>query len=102
MRKAADEGLTKSSTREFYETQTKEAVLLACDWLNKPAKWDQHLRRTTTSTMLSVLYDYPTITSEQDHTVALIDDVAMRVFHAASPGAHLVEYFPWMRHIPSR
>ncbi|KAI0302992.1 cytochrome P450 [Russula brevipes] len=101
MRKAADEGLTKSSTREFCEAQTKGAVLLACDWLNEPAKWDQHLRRITASTMLSVLYGYPTITSEQDHTVALINDVAKRIFHAASPGAHLVEFFPWMRHIPS-
>jgi hypothetical protein len=31
-----------------------------------------------------------------------LDDFAVRIARATYPGAHLVEFFPWMRHIPSR
>ncbi len=37
MRKAASEKLSTSSVKEFYETQTKEAVIQACDLLDEPA-----------------------------------------------------------------
>jgi hypothetical protein len=38
MRRAADEGFSRGSARRFYETQTTEAVFLACGWLDKPEK----------------------------------------------------------------
>jgi len=101
MRKVADEVLSKGSVKEFYETQTTEAIVLASDWLDTPAKWDRHLYRAAASTMLSVLYGYRTVTSERDHTIELINDFGKRIFRASSLGAHLVELFPWMRHVPS-
>jgi len=101
MRRAADEGFSRGSARRFYETQTTEAVFLACGWLDKPEKRDWHFCRTTASTMLSVLYGYPTITSERDNTVECIDEFAKQIFRSASPGAHLIDFFPWTRHIPS-
>jgi hypothetical protein len=79
-----------------------EAVLLGCEWLSDPAKWDRHLRRATVSMTMSIVYGYPTIKSDQDPAIELIDDFGRRLTRAALPGAHLVEFFPWMRHIPSR
>jgi len=78
-----------------------EAILLASDCLAKPAQRDQIFRRTTTSMILSVVYGYPAITSE-DRNAEVIDDFAGRLSRAVAPGAHLVEFFTWMRHIPSR
>ncbi len=52
--------------------------------------------------VLSVVYDQPTIKSEQDRNVKLINDFVQRLTRAAYPGAHLVEFFPWMLYIPSR
>ncbi|KAI0302988.1 cytochrome P450 [Russula brevipes] len=101
MRKVADEVLSKGSVKDFYETQLTEAVVLASDWLVKPEKWDRHLYRTTASAMLSALYGYSTVMSEKDHTIELINDFGKRILRASLPGAHLVELFPWMRHIPS-
>jgi len=101
MRKAANEGFSRSSVKRFYERQATEAILLASDCLVKPARWDQHFRRTATSMILSVVYGYPAITSEEDRNAEVIDDFAGRLSRAASPGAHLVEFFTWMRHIPS-
>ncbi|KAI0255208.1 cytochrome P450 [Lactifluus subvellereus] len=102
MRKSAEESFTKGSVKQFHEKQTTEAVLLTSEWLAKPAQWNQQFRRSAASTMLSIVYDHLTITSEQDHTVDLINDFADRLTSAAYPGAHLVEFFHWMRYIPSR
>ena len=102
MRKAAHEGLNKGLVKEFFGTQTKEALILASDGLNNPAEWDKHLRRAAASMVLSVVYDQPTIKPGQDHNVRLINDFVQRLTRAAYPGAHLVEFFPWMRYIPSR
>jgi hypothetical protein len=102
LRRAANEGFSKSSVKKFYETQTTEAVLLAGDMLVVPARWDQHFRRAAASTTLSVLYGYPTLKSEKDHIVDAINDFAQRLFKAAFMGAHPVQFFPWLRHLPSR
>ncbi|KAF8485186.1 cytochrome P450 [Russula ochroleuca] len=101
MRRAANEGFSKSSVKTFYETQITEAVLLASDLLVGPAQWDQHFRRASASLTLSVLYGYPTLRSEQDHVLVAIKDFADRLFKAAFTGAHLVHFFPWLRHLPS-
>jgi len=55
--------------KDFYETQTKEAILLAAGGLADPSQWDKHLRRAAASMVLSVVYDKPTIQSEQDQNV---------------------------------
>ena len=102
MRRAANEGFSKSSVKSFYETQTTEAVLLASDLLVSPGRWDQHFRRASASSTLSVLYGYPTLRSEEDHVLEAIKDFGIRLFKFALPGAHVVHFFPWLRHLPSR
>jgi hypothetical protein len=101
MRRATDEEFTKGSVKRFHEKQMAEAVLLGCGWLSEPEKWDQHLRRAALSTVMSIVYGYPTIKSDQDPTVELANDLGHRLTRAALPGTYLVEFFPWMRHIPS-
>ena len=83
-------------------TQMKEAVLLASDMLVSPARWDQQFRRAAASTTLSALYDYPTVRSERDHIVRAVNDFGERLFKATFMGAHLVQFLPWLRHLPSR
>ncbi|KAF8489336.1 cytochrome P450 [Russula emetica] len=101
MRKAASEKISTSSVKEFYETQMKEAVVQACDLLDRPTQWDRHFRRTAASATLSIVYGHPTLTSEQDNIVRVINDFSERLFHAVPMGAHLVEFLPWLRHFPS-
>jgi len=101
LRRAANEGFSKGSVRNFFETQTTEAAVLASDLLGSPAQWDQHFRRAATSTTLSVFYGYPTLKSEQDSNVEAINDFADRLLKAAFMGAHPVQFFPWLRHLPS-
>ncbi|KAH9173181.1 cytochrome P450 [Lactarius sanguifluus] len=99
MRKAVHEGLNKSSEAP----QLDEAILLTSGLLAQPAMWDKHIRRKTASLAMSITYDTPPIVSEQDSGVKAIDDFMTRLTPRASlPGAHLVEFLPWMMHIPSR
>jgi hypothetical protein len=102
LRRAADEGLSKSAVKGFYETQMTEAVLMAGGLLGSPARWDQHFRRAATSMTLSVLYGYPTLKSEQDRNVEAISDFTERLLKAVVMGAHPVQFFPWLRYLPSR
>jgi len=51
---------------------------------------------------MSILYDYPTLISENDTTINEIDTYNKRVTYAAMPGNFLVEFFPWMMYIPER
>ncbi|KAH9960359.1 cytochrome P450 [Lactifluus volemus] len=102
MRKAANEWFSKDSVKRFYETQMTEAVVLAADSLTKPARWEQNVRRSAASMVLSVVYGHPTITSEKSHIVDSINEFGDRLARAACPGAHLVEVFHWMQYIPSK
>ena len=57
--------------------------------------------RATTSSILSILYDLPTVYSADDSTVTIVNRFAEQLVDYANPGNYLVEFFPWMLHIPS-
>jgi hypothetical protein len=103
MRKASHESLsTGKSVESFKITQLNEAIRLASGLLTHPTSWDKHLRRTAASMVMSVIYDTPPITTELSPSVKAVNDFVARLCRAALPGAHFVEFFPWMMHIPSR
>ncbi len=75
---------------------------MAGSLLGGPTQWDQHVHRAATSMTLSVLYGYPTLKSEKDKNLEAINNFAERLFKAVVMGAHPVQIFPWLRHLPSR
>ena len=102
MRKAANERLNKGSARVFCEAQMAESVVLACNWLVDSKQWDRHFSYCTASTMQSVIYGHASRIHEPGRTLEAYNDFGKRLSIAAYPGTYLVEFFPWMRHIPSR
>jgi len=102
MRKAAHEGLHRRLVNKYHHTQAVEALLLAKGTLTEPDHWDKHLRRTAASAIMSVVYDSPRIESEHDTSVTWINDMVGRLTRAAMPGAHLVEFMPFLQAVPSR
>ncbi|KAG6885270.1 hypothetical protein C0993_003857 [Termitomyces sp. T159_Od127] len=50
---------------------------------------------------MSTVYDLPTLASEDDPAIRQINDFVERLAQAALPGAHFVEFFPWMRYLPT-
>ncbi|KAI0265680.1 cytochrome P450 [Gloeopeniophorella convolvens] len=103
MRRAAHENLTKEAVKSYYTTETKEAVIFSSSLLNNPdyATRGRHLHRFGASTIMSFVYDYPTLESEHDEAVKRIEGFNERVGRAGSPGSFWVDFFPWMKHIPA-
>jgi hypothetical protein len=103
-RRAAQVALSKEAVRSFYPILTKGATLLVSSLLANLPSGDliKHFQRTGTSVIMSILYDYPTLKSEHDTTINEIDNYNKRAAYAATPGNFLVEFFPWMIHIPAR
>ena len=101
MRKASNDKLSTSAVKGFYETQIKEAIIQACDLLAEPTEWDRNFCRTAASVFLSVVYGYPSLASDQDHIVRVINNFTSSLLKAVNTGAYWVEFFPWLRYLPS-
>ena len=101
MRRAAHEALTKVAVQRYHPIETKEANILVSALLTNPEGREQHIQRTAASAIMSITYDYPTLTSGLEKVVRDMDRRAHQAARAAA-GTFLVEFFPWMIHIPER
>ncbi|KAH8982495.1 cytochrome P450 [Lactarius akahatsu] len=101
-RRPAVEGFSKSVVPDFYPIQNREAIMLALALVKSPPSAKRHFRRHAWSIILSINYRLPPVESEDDPVIIGIVDHVERLSHEVEPGARLVEYFPWMRYIPSR
>jgi cytochrome P450 len=101
MRRAAHEALTKVAVQHYHPIQTKEATILVSALLADPENREQHIQRTAASAIMSITYDYPTLASGLDKVVQDMDRSLHWAARAAA-GISLVEFFPWMIHIPQR
>ncbi|KAI9450255.1 cytochrome P450 [Russula earlei] len=104
LRRAAHEALSKKALRNYHPIQTKEATILVSSLLMPSASLypDKQFQRFAASTIMSILYDHPTMVSEHDETLKMIEEYTLRLSHSAAPGSNLVDIFPWMMHIPER
>ncbi|KAI9444592.1 cytochrome P450 [Lactarius indigo] len=101
-RRAAHQGLTKVAVRSYHNILRKEGVLLTSALLANPGALEKHFQRAATSATMSILYDYPTLRTDDDKNLKEILAYADRMSSVVAPGAYLVELFPWMLYIPER
>jgi hypothetical protein len=101
MRRAAHEALTKVAVQRYHPIQTKEATILVSALLANPESREQHTQRAMASAIISITYDYPTLASGQDKVVQDMNK-SLRWASQAATGTSLVEFFPWMIHVPKR
>jgi len=102
MRRASHDALTKAVVQRYYPIQTKEANILVTSLLTNPRDKKQHFLRAGASTIMAILYDYPTLSSAHDKAIEEIGNSVQRSVRTASLGSTLVEFLPWMLHIPQR
>ena len=62
---------------------------------------DMYVYRAAASTILSIVYDIPTVSSADDPTVTTVNKFNEILVEYANPRNYLVEFFPWMLYIPS-
>jgi cytochrome P450 len=102
LRRVTVEGYSKSAVPEFYPIQGREALMLALALIKNPPDTEKHLQRHGSSIMLSVNYHLPPVDSEDDPIIVGVMKHVERLMHETQPGSRLVEFFTWMRYIPSR
>jgi hypothetical protein len=103
-RRAAHEALTKKAIQNYHPIQMKEATVLVSSLLRHSAnhKLDGLFKRRAASTIMSIVYDYPTVLSDDDHAVKGIEKFNDHLAQALTMGSYFVDIFPWMKHIPAR
>ncbi|KAI0295618.1 cytochrome P450 [Multifurca ochricompacta] len=77
----------------------KRGQILVSALLDDPQNRHGHFQRAGTSNILSILYDYPTLESANDKAVEDINRSVQWSSQAVSR-TFLVEFFPWMIHVP--
>ena len=75
--------------------------MLALALMRNPSNLDKHFFRHASSIMFSVNYHFPPVHSEDHPAVVGIAEYADRMLQEMQLGARLVEFFPWMKYIPS-
>ena len=100
MRRAAHEGFNVRASSAYQPLQEKESALLVSHMLRDPHNWDDNLKRSAASTVLSAVYGWLPIDNSADALVTRINELMHRVVLACLPGAYLVEIFPAMLHLP--
>ena len=50
---------------------------------------------------MTLIYDTPVLENTNDPSAVSLNDFVDQLGRAAYPGAHLVEFFTWMRYLPS-
>ena len=105
-RRATHEALTKRAIQNYHPIQMKEATVLVSSLLRRSVnhKQDGHwqFKRLSASTIMSIVYDYPTVLSEHDDAVKGIEKRIRRLAQAMTMGSYFVDIFPWMKYIPAR
>ena len=101
-RRVAVEGFSKSVVPNFYPVQGREALRLGLSLIRSPSDPEKHFQRHASSIMLSVNYHFPPVESEDDPVVVELAKLVEHTVHEMEPGARLVEFFTWMKYIPSR
>jgi hypothetical protein len=101
-RRVAVEGFTKSVVHRFYPIQGREALMLGLTLIKSPSNPEKHFERHASSIMLSINYDFPPVESEDDPAIVASTYHVQRMLHEMQLGTRLVEFFTWMRYIPSR
>ena len=88
MRRAAHEALTKRAVQNYHPIQLKEVTILTSSLLSSSASLDlgKQFHRLMVSTMLSMVYDYPTLESINDPILEKFEDYVLRLIHATTLG----------------
>ncbi|KAF5369064.1 hypothetical protein D9758_002927 [Tetrapyrgos nigripes] len=100
MRRASETALGPRMTPNYHRKQTDESVLMAFGILEQPDSWKYQANRAAASSILSTVYDLPSIQSPDHPSIAFMDDFVDRTSEAALPGSHLANVFSVLDYLP--
>ncbi|TCD66168.1 hypothetical protein EIP91_001722 [Steccherinum ochraceum] len=91
---------TKTLFSKFYGDEILETRKFMRNLLHAPDKLDDHIRYWAGAMILKIVYGYE-IKPGNDPFVEIVDEAMSQFIYLSRPGAYMVDFFPWMRFIPS-
>ncbi|PPQ78647.1 hypothetical protein CVT25_010542 [Psilocybe cyanescens] len=101
MRRGGHQFLNKTATTQYYQLQELEALILSEHLLKDSTNWQQEVFRSSISMLRSTVYDVPPTVSVHDPVIESFNKFDSLVMEATVPGNYLVEFFGYMKFLPS-
>ncbi|KAF8970727.1 cytochrome P450 [Flammula alnicola] len=101
MRRASHVTFGPHASEQFQPLQEAEAVRLAYELLQDPNSWEEIVKRSTSSNILTATYGWPRITDDHLTLVKRIHAHTARLANACIPGTSMVDMFPIMNYLPA-
>ncbi|KAH9478540.1 Cytochrome P450 monooxygenase [Psilocybe cubensis] len=100
-RRGGHESMSKGAMGRYHKLQEREALIFTENLLKDSSDWHQEVSRMTISMLLSTVYDLPATISKDDPIIAKFNRFDNLLIEAAFPGNYLVEFFHWIKFLPS-
>ncbi|KAK0482393.1 cytochrome P450 [Armillaria novae-zelandiae] len=88
-------------SRELRDVQERENLRLLSKLLSDPEIFSRHARECTSSTILLLMYGYPSHIGDPLRLVKIAEDAMLGFARASEPGRWWVDNFPMLKHVPS-
>ncbi|KAI0767393.1 cytochrome P450 [Fomes fomentarius] len=85
---------------EYHAIQRAMANRFLMKVLQTPNQLKEHLRYSFSATLLKILYDID-VTDENDEWIKTVEKALEGAIESLVPGAFLVEFLPFLRHVPA-
>ncbi|THU93096.1 cytochrome P450 [Dendrothele bispora CBS 962.96] len=79
MRRSSEYALGLKASSQYQPAQSDEAVLLAYDLIHSTDQWENHVFRAVISSIMSIVYDLPPLTSLDDPTIKFLLGLTRRL-----------------------
>ncbi|KAI0810997.1 cytochrome P450 [Irpex lacteus] len=100
MRRAVHEDFNARAVEQYRTTQREATILALLRILQNPNAWEENLQTINASAICNSVYGWPPFEPGAPLLKHIQDFIAYGS-KAALPGAHLVDIFPIMKHIPA-
>ncbi|KAK7446304.1 hypothetical protein VKT23_014510 [Stygiomarasmius scandens] len=101
MRRSSEYALGLKSSTQYRPVQSDEAILLTHDLIHSSDQWKNHIFRSVISSIMSLVYDLPPLTSLDDPIITFLLGLTERLSAALYPGAYAVEFLPILDRLPA-
>ncbi|KZT56551.1 cytochrome P450 [Calocera cornea HHB12733] len=99
-RRLFNQALNPRASQDYWPTQLRESRDMMVRLLDEPDKLEDHIKRTVVAVIFLVSHGYQ-IRSNDDYYIWLGNKVMQDFTKAAAPGAWLVDFLPFLRHLPA-
>ncbi|KAL2890628.1 O-methylsterigmatocystin oxidoreductase [Ceratocystis lukuohia] len=99
-RKMLQRSFQKSSIIGYRSLQESEAAILLRSFVSSPSTWENSLRRYATAIVLRAGFGIPLL-SKDSPWITIAEDASYALGHGGAPGGTPVDFFPFLRFLPS-